>query len=358
MHNLSYLEFYITNVCNLNCTDCQRFNNFSFTGHQRWKDYADKYEAWSKIIHIDSITILGGEPMLNPDFIQWVKGIATFWPISFIRIATNGTQFSRWPELYDILVESKGRIFIEINQHGDDLKETIDKNVRDFLKGEISTTIKTEWEWRRRWKEQWDSVADPSWPYIDDPEKFNDLPQHIQDEYKICCPDFNPTTFKKIHGDTFHRIGTAKHSSLIQDSNGVIIDSQNATDFFDSAINLDTTSNRVFLNNNNPNEAIAVCPSKFCHQFIKGKLYKCPVSGSLPEFIQQFLVETTDRDLDLINSYTPAEYNWDSDKLESFLYNLTSGSVIPQCKFCPTKFDTKRINSGYKKIKIAKIDYN
>ena len=40
-HRLNYAEFYITNVCNLNCTECNRFNNYHFSGHQRWDDYSD-----------------------------------------------------------------------------------------------------------------------------------------------------------------------------------------------------------------------------------------------------------------------------------------------------------------------------
>jgi hypothetical protein len=37
-YHLSYAEFYITHVCNLNCPDCNRFNNYAFKGHQRWDD--------------------------------------------------------------------------------------------------------------------------------------------------------------------------------------------------------------------------------------------------------------------------------------------------------------------------------
>ena len=33
------IEFYITNVCNIACPQCNRFNNWNFKGHQIWKDY-------------------------------------------------------------------------------------------------------------------------------------------------------------------------------------------------------------------------------------------------------------------------------------------------------------------------------
>ena len=38
MNRLDYCEFYITNVCNLSCNGCNRFNNYKFRGFQRWED--------------------------------------------------------------------------------------------------------------------------------------------------------------------------------------------------------------------------------------------------------------------------------------------------------------------------------
>ena len=47
---LNYVEFYITNVCNLTCQGCNRFNSFKFKGWQKWEDYADTYKQWSEQI--------------------------------------------------------------------------------------------------------------------------------------------------------------------------------------------------------------------------------------------------------------------------------------------------------------------
>ena len=47
---LDYVEFYITNVCNLTCQGCNRFNSFKFKGWQKWEDYADTYKQWSEQI--------------------------------------------------------------------------------------------------------------------------------------------------------------------------------------------------------------------------------------------------------------------------------------------------------------------
>ena len=55
------VEFYITNVCNLACRGCNRFNDQKFKGHQYWDDHAAEYEAWAKRLDIPRITIRSEE---------------------------------------------------------------------------------------------------------------------------------------------------------------------------------------------------------------------------------------------------------------------------------------------------------
>ena len=85
------VEFYITNVCNLTCRGCNRFNNYNFKGHQRWADHAEAYEAWAKRLDIPRITILGGEPTLNPDLELWALNLRRLWPDAVIMVQSNGT---------------------------------------------------------------------------------------------------------------------------------------------------------------------------------------------------------------------------------------------------------------------------
>ena len=85
------LEIYITNVCNLTCRGCNRFNNYSFKGHQYWLDNADAVEKWSKRLQPETICIIGGEPTLNPDLETWAYNLRRLWPTANIMIQTNGT---------------------------------------------------------------------------------------------------------------------------------------------------------------------------------------------------------------------------------------------------------------------------
>ena len=102
-HYVPTIEFYITNVCNLSCTGCNRFNNYKFTGFQKWNDYKEVYKKWSEVLDVGYIGILGGEPLLTPDYINWLTGIRELWPTSTISTITNGYRLNYVPGLYEYI---------------------------------------------------------------------------------------------------------------------------------------------------------------------------------------------------------------------------------------------------------------
>ena len=115
------VEFYITNVCNLSCRGCNRFNDLNFKGHQYWDDHADAYEAWAKRLDIPRITILGGEPTLNPDLEKWCSNLRRLWPNSVIMVQSNGTY--QREEHFDLWF--KYRVGFGISLHNPDTANAI-----------------------------------------------------------------------------------------------------------------------------------------------------------------------------------------------------------------------------------------
>lgn len=87
----SIIELYITNECNLTCSDCNRYNNYDFTGHFDWRESEKSIMIWGQRIRAPLITIIGGEPALHPELIDWVDLAARAWPDTQITIQTNGT---------------------------------------------------------------------------------------------------------------------------------------------------------------------------------------------------------------------------------------------------------------------------
>lgn len=132
MNYIDYCEFYITNVCNLACPGCNRFNNYKFTGFQRWDEYKDDYTKWSKELTFGSIAVLGGEPLLNPDFMKWVSGLRSLWPSAILRIISNGFQLPKVKGLYEhLLVSRKTQLWVGI--HNKKHKSEIFNIVENFL---------------------------------------------------------------------------------------------------------------------------------------------------------------------------------------------------------------------------------
>ncbi len=337
MLQLSNADFYITNVCNLNCTDCNRFNNFAFSKHYHWHEYQDQYRDWAKILDIEEIGILGGEPMSNPDFVAWMQGVADLWPRPKINIATNGYYLDRWPNFYDELVKYGGRIFVIVSVHNwKTVREQV-AAVKKFYPSEVSiTNLSNDAEWKTRYE----SSRQTGWPDCDTVEHF----YHMPIDFQNMCYD------QVVHPIQIFR-------TVFHDANNVMIRLDPAIYFQPSAIRFNKESNTVAVYNSDPAAALRACYIKKCHTFLEGKLYKCPVTAHLPEFSTQFQMDISSQQRDLIHSYHAAEANWDHHRLAEFIHNLMEEQVIDQCRLCPIKTDYvgPAMESSSKKNKLIKI---
>ena len=319
MFDLDYCEFYITNVCNLNCSRCNRYNNYAFSGHLNWDDHAEEYQQWSKKLNISCIGILGGEPLLNPGLEKWIRGVSDLWPTSTIQILTNGTQFDRWPGLYDLLAEYQGRIRITVNRHNAEQTSATLTRIEQFYPG----------PYRKYYVSPENGYFTQS-PDHSEKFKFADHKRgsHIWDDptYEFSYCDDNNILVKYGVADIFDNVAVGYHAGTLS---------------------LDHMSD--------PDRAASACFSKWSHHFFQGRLYKCGVTTVLPEFVKQFPVSMTDQQRDLINSYQAAEWSWSDDRLTSFLNNLRQGHSIEQCRLCPEQFAAEQFAAGHKKIAIKKL---
>jgi organic radical activating enzyme len=134
--NVDYIEFYITNVCNLTCENCNRFNNHTFKGWQKWDDYHLVYKQWAEYLDLTKIVILGGEPLLNPDIVKWATGITQLWPDAGVGILTNGFRINQTPGLYECLRQTN--VYLDITVHNTDTQNILLGEISKFLKGKIT----------------------------------------------------------------------------------------------------------------------------------------------------------------------------------------------------------------------------
>ncbi len=91
-------QWYISHTCNLSCANCLSYNNFNISGHERWEDNKDDVKRWGSLVTVDDFSIIGGEPLGNPDLDLWVKGISKYFDSKQFKICTNGVQLDRWTD--------------------------------------------------------------------------------------------------------------------------------------------------------------------------------------------------------------------------------------------------------------------
>ena len=267
----------MTNVCNLTCDGCNRFNNFSFSGWQRWSDYEETYTKWAEYIDIDRVVLLGGEPLLNPDILDWVYGINRVFGRN-VQILSNGTRINKVKGLYEALTVNGN--WMGISWHNPNTIGEFEQEVHKFLKGEITKVEK------------------------DHPANDFGCDMMWMDENKVKIPLW------------------------IQ------------YDFYESAIK-QTADGKFTLHNSDPTRAHNACGfARFKnYHFIRGKLYKCGPVALFPEFDQQHKFEISDEDRRLINSYRPLSADEYPERGAEFLENLDK--QLPQCKFCPESLEYK-----------------
>lgn len=232
------IEVYITNICNLACRGCNRFNNYNFKGHQYWETHATEMEAWAQRITSPKITIIGGEPTLNPDLETWASNLRRLWPDSTIMVQTNGTYIR--PNFATFW--GKYEVGFTISLH--------DRTTADSI------------------KQTWKDLGFPIEAFI-----FRQ------------AAVINNNGHYKVH---------------------------NSTD--------------ITL-------AFGACDMKYDHTLSNGKLYKCPTMSTLPDFVEQFNVDLTPRQQELLSSYQPLSADCSDEEL--VLFANTREHPIEQCEFCP-----------------------
>lgn len=140
-----------------------------------------------------------------------------------------------------------------------------------------------------------------------------------------------------------------KISRKLVDINGVEVLLDWTQSFVSSVIDL-VDNNLTMMYDSDIVEAHEKCGFKNCHQINKGKLYKCPLVSVLPDFLDQFTVVMSEEDKVLARSYQPLSFN---DDVVDFVNAIDN--PIPQCKFCPSKYEKHTFVGTDKKIKIVSI---
>lgn len=253
------LEFYITNVCNLTCNGCNRYNNYKFSGWQSWDESESVLNEWAEKIDIKHPVILGGEPLLNPDIAKWITGLRKLWPRhAGVQVQSNGTRINRVKGLYDLIDNGN---WIGISLHNPNDKEEIFHRIQQFLTQPVTMS------------------QDKTHPVGSD--------YQFLDQNKKCVHVWLSDKFVQ--------------SNVIQRPDGSF-----ALYHSDPTKAHENCTFRRFKN----------------YHMIRGKIYKCGPAALMPEFDQQNHFDISDEDRALLFSYQPLTADASTAEIQDFFHNI------------------------------------
>lgn len=97
---LRYVEFHAYDGCNLNCRACSHFAPlFAGCAMPDTHDIVRSLEHLARLFsRVDTIRILGGEPLLNRELPEILCAARSIMPESSISLVTNGLLLEKWGE--------------------------------------------------------------------------------------------------------------------------------------------------------------------------------------------------------------------------------------------------------------------
>ena len=114
---ISYLEALITKQCNLHCDGCGNYTNYGLKDELSFDQNKEYYRLWSKRIYPDVFRILGGEPTIHKNLIDYINLAFEIWPESKRQLVTNGAFLSRHPGLKDTLRQTNTSILLSFHSN-------------------------------------------------------------------------------------------------------------------------------------------------------------------------------------------------------------------------------------------------
>jgi hypothetical protein len=126
-------EIHLAYACNLTCESCSHYSNHHFSGVLSLETAESWYQKWSHRLRPRKVTLLGGEPAINPKLCDHVLLARKYWPDTCIRIVSNGLLLHKHPKLPEIL-KKIGNAELEVSKHHNSKEyELLFKGIVDLL---------------------------------------------------------------------------------------------------------------------------------------------------------------------------------------------------------------------------------
>lgn len=158
---LPYIEYHVTDFCNLKCRRCGHFSNL--VTEKKCSDIEEFRKSLAglakKFSNIKSFRLMGGEPFVIPNLDEFIYEVKKYFPYSGIKIVTNGLLVTNM-SLHIMEAIKNSQAVIEVTQYPptrnvltkilafcdkNQIKVTVGEPVTKFMR-HISVTENPNWK--------------------------------------------------------------------------------------------------------------------------------------------------------------------------------------------------------------------
>lgn len=159
------LDIHVINSCNLRCQGCNHLANFGYEGLFTENELVEWINPWKNRLSFKRISLLGGEPLLNPHLKNICVAYRRLFPSeeTKLRITTNGILINKCPWLKELIQEYN--IHVQVSLHVLNGRTQYPKLIDQVMQG-LRLIEKWAGETPRPVEYKWG-------PYVDSKQKLN-----------------------------------------------------------------------------------------------------------------------------------------------------------------------------------------
>lgn len=114
MINLGHLDINLANHCNYTCMDCSHASPYSRPFFMDVTSMVEDLSKLRKIAHFELVTLVGGEPLLHPKIVDFMKAAKATGISDKVCVVTNGSLLPRmkpdfWSSLEMLRISMYGK---------------------------------------------------------------------------------------------------------------------------------------------------------------------------------------------------------------------------------------------------------
>ena len=159
------VDIHVINSCNLKCFGCNHLADYGYGGPFTADELVEWIKPWKERLYFKRISLMGGEPLLNPHLKDICIGYRRFFSPdrNKLRIITNGIRIVKCPWLKELIQEY--HVHVQASLHvlnGKNIDEKLVHQVKEGL------TI------LENWAKETPNRVETNWgPQVDSKKKLN-----------------------------------------------------------------------------------------------------------------------------------------------------------------------------------------